>query len=243
MSLERDRDDPAAGPIGRATGLVYWFVVIDLLVVLACLPGALPLMLLRPDTSNLPLVALMLLPVGPAVSAALFAWRDRDREPDQHPARHFWRGYRLNLLDVLRLWVPALALLAVLGVNAANLAAIGLPSSLGIALGVIALVVVLWAAHALVLVSVFAFRTRDVARLGIYYVLSRPLVTLGVVSLLVVTIGLVVLVSDYVLVFLASLLTFWLWRNARPMVRDVEARFLTSPDDAPDDGVSPRSTA
>lgn len=233
------RPEETEGAIGRTATRVYWFVVIDLLVVLASLPGVVPLMLLTPDTSNLPLVALALVPVGPAVAAALFAWRDHDRERDLHPGRHFWRGYRLNVLDVLRLWVPALALLTVLGINAVNLEAVGLPGTLRVVLAVIAVIVTLWLVHAVVLTSVFSFRTLDVARLAIYYVYSRPLVTLGVVSLLIVTVGLVVLVSDYVLGFVASLLTFWLWRNAAPMAKDVEARFLALPDGAPAEGTGP----
>lgn len=227
--MSGSRPEETESAIGRTATRIYWFVVIDLLVVLASLPGAILLMLLTPDASNLPIVAIALVPLGPALSAAVYAWRDHDQERDLHPGRHFWRGYRLNALDVARLWVPALALLTVLGINATNLEAVGLPGTLRVTIAVIAVVVVLWTAHAVVLASVFNFRTRDVARLAIYYVAARPLVTLGVVSLLVVSLGLVLLVSDFVLGFAASVLTFWLWRNARTMVKDVEARFLRSP--------------
>ena len=109
------------------------------------------------------------------------------RDRDLSPARHFWRGYRLDVLDVLRWWVPTLGILGIIAVNLTHLGAAGLPPVLGVALGAVALLVVLWSGHALVLSALFSFRTRDVARLGAYFVAGKPLVTLGFVSILVLT--------------------------------------------------------
>ena len=63
-------------------------------------------------------------------------------------------------------------------------------------LGAVALLVVLWSGHALVLSALFSFRTRDVARLGAYFLAGKPLVTLGFVSVLVLTAALAY-VSDW----------------------------------------------
>ena len=57
-------------------------------------------LLLDRDPSNAALVAALCVPVGPALSAALFAWRVFRDDRDLAPARHFWRGYRLNAVDV-----------------------------------------------------------------------------------------------------------------------------------------------
>ena len=117
------------GPLSRVTSRVYILLVVELLLLLTTLPGLLPLVLLGRDASNLPLVALFLVPVGPAVSAALYALRhQRPDLTDLRPAALFWRGYRANLSGVLRVWVPTLLWLTVLAVNLAYSGAAGLPA-------------------------------------------------------------------------------------------------------------------
>src|SRR5665647_3069027 len=125
----------------------------------------------------------------------------------------------------------------------ANLGATGLPSGVGILNAAIGLAVVLWTVHAVVVVSLFAFRLRDAARIARYYLFGRPLVTLGVLSLAVLATGVVLFTSDRVLVALGSVFTFLLWRNARPMVADVQRRFVAPPDDEgpPDDEAPPQA--
>ena len=233
------RPDPTepTGPLSRASTVAYWFLVLEGLLVLTTAPGLVPLFLLAPDASNIPLAALLLVPVGPAVSAAFFAWRTFDGERDQSPARHFWRGYRLNVLDALRVWIPGLLVLAVLAVNLTHLGAVELPLLVGTIGGLVAVVVVAWLAHALVVASGFSFRYRDVARMAAYFVFAKPLVSLGAVSYAVLAAGVVIVASDWVLVLLASVFTFLLWRNARPLVAEVMRRFVV---DAPEAVVATR---
>lgn len=223
------RGDPAAeigdGVLSRVAAVVYWLLVIEALVVLTTLPGLAVLLFLERHPANAPLVALCFAPVGPALSAAVFAWRVFRTDRDLAPARHFLRGYRLNWLDVLRWWLPTLALLAVIGFSLANLGLAGVPAGYGAVLVVIAVAVLVWAAQALVLSSTLALRTRDVARLASYYLAARPASALGTLSLLVAAGGLVVLTSDWVLALLASPFTLALLRNADPVLRDAAERF------------------
>jgi hypothetical protein len=165
--------------------------------------------------------------VAPALSAAVFAWRVFLGDRDLSPAKHFWRGYRLNWLDVLRWWLPTLALLTVIGFTLANLGLAGVPAGYGLVLIVIAVAILLWASHALVLSATLALRTRDIARLASYYMAARPASTLGALSLLVAAGGIVVLASDWVLVMLASPFTLALLHNADPVLRDATERFTT----------------
>ena len=64
-----------------------------------------------------------------------------------------------------------------------------------------------------------------IARLAAYYLAAKPLGTLGVLSLLIFSGGVVVLTSDWVLVALASPLTLLLLRTADPVLRDATERF------------------
>lgn len=218
--------DPGEGALGQVTGAIYWYLVVTVLQALTASPGLIALMFLDRSPANAPLAALCLLPLGPALSAALFALRDRERADDLSPARSFWRGYRHNAVDVLRLWTPAMLVLAIIALVLANLDAAGVPDGYGAVLAVIGVLVVLWSMHAMVIASLFSFRARDTARLAAHYLGRLPLVTLGVASLLVLATAVVVVTFDVVLALLGGIWAALLLNNARKLVQDVQSRFV-----------------
>lgn len=229
MARRDDLDEIGAGPLSRGAAVVLWVAVITGLVALV---GGLPLVLvpfLTVDAANVWLAAALALPMGPALSAALFAWRRFVKDRDLSPGRHFWRGYRLNALDVLRWWAPTLLVLALIGFSAANTATAGVPGAYGVVLLVIGVAMLLWALMALALSSFLSLRTRDVARLAAYYLAAKPLVMLGCLSLVVLSVGVVLYTSDWVLVLLAGPLAFAVMTTTEPVVRDATARFTTPP--------------
>jgi hypothetical protein len=211
--------------LGRATAVVYWYLIVEVLLVVAVLPGALASLFLERTAGNAALFALCLVPVGPAVSAALFALRDRTKAEALTPASSFWRGYRLNWADALKVWVPGLISGVVILLGLVNVGSGGVPGWFAGALVVVAAGLVLWMVNALVIVSFFGFRTRDTVRLAAHFLGARPLVTLGSLSLLVLAGGIVVLTTEAVFGLLAAVWLALVLRNARPLVADVEERF------------------
>jgi hypothetical protein len=205
---------------------VYALLVVEGLMLLTAAPGLLVLVLLDRDPSNLPLAAASAVPLGPAVSAALYALqRHRGDLADLAPAADFWRGYRLNAGPVLKLWVPWLAWLAVIAVGLAQFRATGLPgwwAALLVAVGVAA---ALWGLNALVITSLFAFRARDVARLSAYFLGRCPGVALGGAGLLAAAAGVVLLSSEAVLALLGSIFAGALLRTSLPMTTRVREEF------------------
>src|SRR5262245_8948728 len=92
-----------AGPLSRFAALVYVLLTVEGLILLTTLPGVVALVLLDRDASNIPLVAACVLPLGPALTAAVYALDRRSGDiTDLHPAAAFWRGYRMNAGEVLR---------------------------------------------------------------------------------------------------------------------------------------------
>ncbi|GAA4429000.1 DUF624 domain-containing protein [Georgenia halophila] len=225
MTQPKPHHEPGQGVLSRFTGTVYWLAIVGVMLVVTTLPGTVPLMLLDRSASNIPLVALCLVPMGPAVSAGLFALRDKDRAEDMTPGQSFWRGYRLNAVDVLKLWIPALAVEVMVGISLANLDIAGVPSGYGLVLVILGVLFAVWAGQALVITSFFALRTRDVARLALYYLARTPLVGLGVLGMLVVTAGIVYLTFDAVLALVGPVLVWMLMRTCDRMVRHVEENF------------------
>jgi hypothetical protein len=223
----RPRPGFGEGPLSRAAALVYSLVVVELLLLATTLPGLVPLVLLARDVSNAPLAALCLLPLGPALSAALYALHHRGRDiADLRPARTFWRGYRLNLRDSLLVYVPWLVWLTIVAVGLGNLAAAGLPAWWAVLLVLVAVAATLWLANALVISSLFAFRTVDVARLAAYFVVRTPGVAVGNAGLSILAAGVTALSSEAVLALLGSALCAALLRTSRPMVAVVRKEFV-----------------
>ena len=222
-----ERREFGDGPLGRAANAIYWYLVVEVLLVLTSLPGLVALALLDRSPGNILLVVLCLLPVGPAVSAALFALRDRAGAGAPTPASSFWRGYRLNWADALRVWTFALVALGVVGFSLANIGASGVPGWYTPGLLVIGVGLLLWTVNVLVIVSFFGFRARDAARLAAYYLAARPLVTLGTLSLLVLAAGVIVLLTEVVFGLLAVVWLALVLHNARKLTADVQERFTT----------------
>jgi hypothetical protein len=214
------------GPLARAAALIYTLMIVEALLLLTTVVGLVPLFLLDRDASNLPLAALCLLPVGPAVCAAVYALHHRQADlADLTPAAAFWRGYRLNVGGALRIWVPALAWLTVLGIGVTQRSAAGLPGWWAVLLVAIAAGAVLWTVNALVITALFVFRTRDVARLAAYFLVRTPGTTIGTVCLLIVAAGVTVAASAAVLVLLAALFVLALVRTAGPMLTTIREQF------------------
>ncbi|GHJ07414.1 hypothetical protein TPA0907_17810 [Micromonospora humidisoli] len=214
------------GPLSRAAATVYTVLVVGSLLILTTLPGLVPVLLLSRDASNLPLVALCLLPVGPAVSAALYALHhQRPDLTDLRPAARFRQGYRANLAQALRIWVPLLLWLTVIAVNLTHLPVAAVPTGWAVPLLAVGVAVTLVGGNALVIASLFTFRTRDVLRLALYFLVRTPTVTVGTALLLAAAGALTVLVSEALPVLLAGPFVLAYLRVATPMTDLVRKEF------------------
>jgi len=214
------------GPLARAVALIYTLLVVELLLLVASLPGLVVLVLLDRDASNLPLAAACALPLGPALSAALYSLHQRGTDlADLRPAAAFWRGYRLNWWPVLRVWAPWLAWLTIAAVNLAHFSATGLPAWWAVLLVLIAAASTLVTVNALVITSLFTFRAMDVVRLAVSFLARAPGVTLGSACLLIVAAGVTAVSSEAALALLGSGLAAALLRTCRPMIAEIQRDF------------------
>jgi len=212
--------------LGRITARIYWYLVVGVLAALGCVPTLVLLALLDRSTGNALLVPLCLVPAAPFLAAGIFALHARAAADEPAPGRAFVRGLRLGWLDVLRLWVPATAALGVVATSVVHREAAGISLGYAVVLGVVGLVLLLWALEALLLASLFSFRARDVARLSVYYLGRRPRVTVGLLALVVVAGGVVWLAGEVVLAVVAVAWLAFLLRTGQPVLDDVRRRFV-----------------
>lgn len=230
-------DVDQVGRRGRFGTWLLWGLVLELLIVVTSLPGLVGLLFLdlsRPG--HVLLATLCLVPLGPSLAAAMFAWNRLGATPrgapGLEPAVTFWRGYRLNVRDVLRWWVPVLVVLAGLGFAMANAGLVlgqAEPGSVGAGSLVylaVAVALVLWSVEALLLTAVFAFRTRDVAKLAFYYLGARPLATLGILGAMLAAAAVTLALGVLWLVPLLSATALLLVRASAPVIDDATERFV-----------------
>lgn len=219
-----------SGTLGQVTAAVYRVLVLEILFLATASPGLILLITLSPDPSNAPLLALSLLPAGSAFSALIFAWRVSTGEEHLAPATSFWRGYRLNALSTLRWWWLVLTVIAILGVNIAFLDAVippGLPLILaGAAQGVVFLLVAVAALHAMVINSLYNFRTRDVLRLALRLLRSSPRATIGAAAIVIAGAGVVGVGSEIALIAIASIAAALVLQNAHTLTADIEEKYI-----------------
>jgi hypothetical protein len=226
MSEKAASRDFGTGPLARVSALIYTLLVTEGLFLLTAAPGLVLLLLLDRDASNLPLEALCLVPAGPAVSAALFALHRRQSDlADLTPAAAFWRGYRLNAAGALRVFLPWLVMLTMVAMALAHRRADGIPGWWQVLLVVIAVAATLWLGNALVITSLFAFRTVDVARLAAYFLGRTPLVTLGNAGVLLAAALITAYGTEALTALLASAFSLLLLNSSRAMIEHVRKDF------------------
>jgi uncharacterized membrane protein YesL len=226
MTHQAGSPDPRRGAPWRAAAVVYWFVLVEVCFLLAALPGFVGILLLDRVASNIPLYALCLLPVAPAFSAAISTLDFRARADDVSVWPRYWRSYAQNVVDVLWVWVPSLAAASILGITIAFGAAAGVDGFFVGAAVVFLVVLAVWTFHAVVIASLFRFRSRDIARLALYYLAAKPLASLGALSCLVLVAALIAFTTDVVAALLAVLFAALALVTAKAMIADIRTRFV-----------------
>jgi hypothetical protein len=201
-------------------------MVIGFLLVVTSLPAILLLAFLSPDISNIPLAALCAVPVGPALSAAIYALHHRRRDlTELRPSRQFFHAYRLNVRAVAPVWVIGLAWLSIVGLSLANFWVSGVPGWWAALLIVVGTVAALWTTNALVIASLFDFRLRDLVRLAWEMIPRAPRSTLGNVGVILAAALFAYFTSDLLLIVLSVLFVNVLVVTSRPMVDLVAADY------------------
>ncbi|MFB8370134.1 DUF624 domain-containing protein [Pseudarthrobacter sp. NPDC055928] len=231
--MAQKKAEYGSGPLFRAAGVVYGVMVADVLLVLANI-----LLVLAPVLASLAggsalLVAVLVVafvPVGPSLVAAAYAFNRLLAGEETGVFRDFVRGYRTNFRQALAVWVPYVAVLAAVVVNLLLLpgtfdAGNPAPSAARVGLLGLGLLVATAGVTAMLLLSRFTFRTRDLYRLSLYCLGAQKRVSLGNAGILFITASLLTATTAGLLIVIAGLVMFLVCLNSRPLLTLIEARF------------------
>ena len=92
----------------------------------------------------------------------------------------------------------------------------------------LALLVSTAALHALLLLSRFSFRTRDLLRLSLYSFGAQKRVALGNAGIIFVTATVLLMTTAYLLPLVAGAVVFMVCLNSRPLLALVEEKFTAA---------------
>ena len=243
--MAQKKAEYGSGPLFRVAGVVYGVMVVDALLVFANIllilaPLLVALSAGMPTAAvsrsgpgygvQLGLIFLAFVPVGPSLVAAAYAFNRLLAGADTGVFRDFVRGYRTNFRQALAVWVPYVAVLAAVVVNLLLLpgtfdAGNPAPSAARVGLLGLGLLVATAGVTAMLLLSRFTFRTRDLYRLSLYCLGGQKRVSLGNAGILFITAFLLMATTAGLLVFIAGLVMFLVCLNSRPLLKFIEAKF------------------
>ncbi|MDQ0679836.1 putative membrane protein YesL [Arthrobacter pascens] len=237
-----------SGPLFKAATTVYGVMVGDLLLVaanvlLVLAPLLVALSAGMPTASvsrslpgygaQLGLVFLAFVPMGPSLVAAAYAFNRLLAGEETGVFRDFVRGYRANFRQALAVWLPYLAVLAAAVVNLLLLPGTldaGNPTQSAARVGLLGLglLVATAAVTAMLLLSRFTFRVRDIYRLSLYSLGAQKRVSLGNAGILFVTAFLLTATTAALMLFIAGAVVYLICLNSRPMLRFIEQKFTVA---------------
>lgn len=192
-----------------------------------------------------PVALLGFLLLGPSLVASCYAFNRLLAGEDTGVFRDFLKSYRSNFGQALVVWLPYMLLLGVIAFNLAvlpgslNGAALdgasvepgseASPALMAGRIGLVglALVVCTAAMNAMLLLSRFTFRTRDLYRLSLYSLGAQRRVSLGNVGILFVTVFILVMTTAWLIVFIAGFVVYLICLNSRPLLKMIEDKFTT----------------
>lgn len=222
-----------SGTLFKAAGTVYGIMVGDALLVLVN-----ALLVLTPVLVGVigPLALISLILAGPSFVAACYAFNRLLAHEDTGVFHDFMKSYRSNFGQALVVWLPYLALLAVIAFNLSVL-----PGNLGpgpgaspvqiaarIGLLGVGVLVATAAVNALLLLSRFAFRSSDIYRLSLYTLGAQRRVSLGSAGIIFISGFVLMATTAWLILFAAGLLVYLVCMNSRPLLKFVEAKFTAA---------------
>jgi len=220
-----------SGPLFKAAGTVHGVMVGSTLLVLANVL-VVPLLL---GVGPLALLGFMLL--GPSVVASCYAFNRLLAGEDSGVFQDFLKSYRSNFGQAVAVWLPYMLFLGIIAFNLSVLPGSASPGSgeadpvqLAARVGLVglALMVCTAAMNAMLLLSRFTFRTRDIYRLSVYTLGAQRRVSLGNAGILFVTAFVLVMTTAWLILFVAGLVVYLACLNSRPLLASVEARFTVA---------------
>lgn len=216
------------GKIYSFTNHIYWLALLNIYFVLCNIVFLFIFLILEPTFSNIIFYFLALIPSGPAISALCFAIGKLVREKEIYPTKDFFNGYKLNFKDTMKLWLPMLLIIFILIVDLQyfHLEASVINQILSIVFLVVLLLISGLSLYIFPINVIYKFRTRDIYKLSIYYSFKKKKITFGNIGIVIITLFLMYVISDFLIIFIASLVCFAFMLNSKEVMEEIKVNYV-----------------
>lgn len=222
------------GILTEVTNFIYWLMLLNIYFILTNIIFLFFFIFLETTFSNISLYFLALIPTGPAISALYYSTGKLVREKEISPTKDFFYGYKINFKDTLKLWIPILIVIFIIVVDLQYFYDKETTFNQVLAgVFLVALILILTLLFYVFPINAqFNFRTRDVYRLSVYYSFKKIKVTTGNIAILFLTVFLMFVISDFIILFISSLVCYILMLNSRDAMEDVKLNFVKDNEEA-----------
>jgi uncharacterized membrane protein YesL len=218
------------GLLFSLTNHIYWLIMTNIYFILCNVLFLFFFMTLEPTFSNITIYFLALIPTGPSVSALFYSIGKLIREKDLSPLRDFFHGYKINFKDTMKFWLPLLLVLYILFVDLQyfNSNPTTINNILSVVFSIAIIVMTILVMYAFLINAGFTFRLKDIWKLSVYYSFMKVKITFGNIGIVIILLCLSYLVSDFLIVFVASLVCYLFMLNSKEVVEDIKINFCKS---------------
>jgi uncharacterized membrane protein YesL len=185
-------------------------------------------MTLVPTFSNIIIYFLALIPSGPAITALCYSMDKLVRTKELSPTRDFFYGYKTNIKGTFSVWLVILIVYFILLIDLQYFR--NSPTEMGQILSIVIFVLsLMWtiiSLNAMIINSKFKFRIRDIFKLAVYYSFRKFKSTIGGVLILFIFGFLTTVTTDFLVIFVSSLVAYFMMMNSREIILDIQENFL-----------------
>lgn len=208
---------------------ISWFLIMTLWFNISFVPLFFFFLFVEPTLANIVWYLIGIIPLGPAIGGLLGATIRVIEEDDfSEPGRDFRKYYRQNFVDTLKIWLPFLILLYLFSANINYYIGIagGTLQVLGYLFILLIIILTLYLIPVFLIQVKFAFRFKDLLKLGWYYFFMKLKLTFGNFLIIFIILFFVLMISEWLLLAIPALLSYvWVLYNYS-IIKDVKINFV-----------------
>lgn len=216
------------GILYTISNYIYLFIVLNFNFIFSNLPFIIFIMFLKPVFENVILYFLGILFLGPSFSALLSCIIKYIEKDEINPTKDYWYYYKSNYKDSLCFWVPFCFLLLILSIDIKYFQLSSFKYKMLFNFFFLFLMTALYVLIINInIINVkFKFRKIDVIRLGIYYSLYKFKTSICNIILLISAIIAMNVISNFLILFVSSLICYFIVKNTYPIIENISKRFI-----------------
>ncbi|MBS4194131.1 YesL family protein [Lederbergia citri] len=206
---------------------IYWFTLTNIYFIFCNIIFFFAIITLEPIISNIIFIFLALIPTGPAITALCYVMDKLVREGEISPTKDFFLGYKLNFKDALKVWLPLLTAFFILIIDLQYFYQENTKFNQIMTIVFLAALFFLisFLLYVFPITAKYKFRIRDTYKLSIYYSFKKLKSTTGNIGILIISLFLIHITTNFLCFLIASVVSYLLTLNSREVMDEIKLNY------------------